>query len=551
MLEPTDIRLLSDYAERDDQDAFREIVSRHAGMVYSAALRHLGTSDLAKDVAQSVFSDLAKQAGAIAGRLRSGASLCGWLYQSARYAALNERRRERRRAARERDAMERMQDSAEGAGDWKVIAPVLDEAMEELQAEDRGVLLLRFFRRLDLRAVGEELGISDDAAQKRVSRAIERLREGLSKRGFKVAAGGLALSLKQNALQATPIGFESMVSNWAMLAGSTSSAGLATATTIATSVGQRLALAAAVCMAVAVGTVGSISLSRKRREARTLRDSLQSLSLRLEQIQSELTESTNRLAAISRRAADADRYQKDLEALQESMMRLRAEPRQGKEARQDLQASSEEAAWLRRVAELKARVATGPESRLPEAVLLQSEDWLNAARQNFDTEEEVQSALGRLRSNGERRFLDLAHRALVKFLEANHNEFPPDVESLVPYFETPIPDDVIGRYHVTASAQPYQSGDKAPHLAITLKSPDSPAVWTLNSNGVSGGNAETSQEMDMLAPAMKALFEATPEVNGRRVVSLEQLRDYVSTPEQKAALEKLMQLKNSGTPSAR
>src|SRR5262249_28471544 len=152
--------------------AFREIVARHADLVYSAALRRVSSPDLTRDVAQSVFTDLARKAGPLAKKLAENSSLVGWFYRSTRFAALKLLRDAGRRAAQERQAMEQLLINSESAADWERVRPLLDEAMDALNDEDREALLLRYFKQMDFRAVGCALGVSDDAAQKRVSRAV-------------------------------------------------------------------------------------------------------------------------------------------------------------------------------------------------------------------------------------------------------------------------------------------------------------------------------------------------------------------------------------------
>ena len=102
--------------------------------------------------------------------------------------------------------MEQLLTNSESAPDWELIRPALDEALDSLGDEDREALLLRYFKNQDFRAVGLALGVSDDAAQKRVSRAVERLREFFSKRGITVGAGGLAVLISANAVQSVPVG---------------------------------------------------------------------------------------------------------------------------------------------------------------------------------------------------------------------------------------------------------------------------------------------------------------------------------------------------------
>src|ERR1035437_5562021 len=77
----SDSELLARFARSRSEDAFAELVRRHVNLVYSAALRQVGgDGHLAQDVAQTVFSDLARKAPALARR----ATLTGWLYTSAR-----------------------------------------------------------------------------------------------------------------------------------------------------------------------------------------------------------------------------------------------------------------------------------------------------------------------------------------------------------------------------------------------------------------------------------------------------------------------------------
>src|SRR5690349_9331203 len=172
MPETSDAQLLREYVENGQEAAFREIVDRHADLVYSAALRQVQSRDLARDVTQGVFTDLARKAGPLVRKMSNDSSLVGWLYRSTRFAALNLLRDDRRRMANERQAMEQLMINSETGLEWEQIRPLLDEAMAELNEDEREALLLRYFKKLDLRSVGRALGVSDDAAQKRVSRAV-------------------------------------------------------------------------------------------------------------------------------------------------------------------------------------------------------------------------------------------------------------------------------------------------------------------------------------------------------------------------------------------
>jgi len=84
----SDSQLLREYAENGSEAAFSEIVARYTDLVYSSAVRQVGSPDLARDVAQSVFIDLARKAGSLARKLKENDTLIGWLYRGTRYDAL-------------------------------------------------------------------------------------------------------------------------------------------------------------------------------------------------------------------------------------------------------------------------------------------------------------------------------------------------------------------------------------------------------------------------------------------------------------------------------
>jgi RNA polymerase sigma factor (sigma-70 family) len=220
----SDVQLLRQYAGDKSEAAFGEVVHRYADLVYSAAWRQVGSADLAGEVAQNVFIDLARKAHSLAKSLREDASLAGWLFRATRYAALNLMREERRRHAREKEVMQELHPISETAPDWHSVAPLLDEAILTLDEQERDALLLRYFKNQDFRAVGAALGVSDDTAQKRVARSLEKLRETLQRRGVKTTNAALSAVLASHAVQAAPTG---LAAAWisASLAGATAGSG--------------------------------------------------------------------------------------------------------------------------------------------------------------------------------------------------------------------------------------------------------------------------------------------------------------------------------------
>jgi RNA polymerase sigma factor (sigma-70 family) len=247
-----DLDLLRQYAVGKSEDAFTALINRHLNLVYSAALRQVRSAQLAEEVAQSVFSDLARNAG----KLRPDTILTAWLYEVARRTAIDLVRKESRRQLRERAAVE-MTAMNSIASDWKQVEPLLDEAMDALDATDRAAILLRYFENKSLREVGQTLGTTDDAAQKRVSRAVERLREFFAKRGVSVGAGGLAAVIAANAVQAAPAGLAATIASAAVLAavGISASAGAGGTTGILGTLLQisRTKLAAGLAAMILVG----------------------------------------------------------------------------------------------------------------------------------------------------------------------------------------------------------------------------------------------------------------------------------------------------------
>ena len=215
----SDAQLLRAYAERGAEAAFTELVHRHTNLVYSAALRQVELPDAAAEIAQRVFIGLARGAQDLAHRLAADASLAGWLCRSARNLSLNHRRDEFRRQTRERQAMEQLISIPDAAPDWERLRRVLDDAMSELSEADYDALVLRFFQQQDFRTVGAALGVSDDTAQKRVTRALETLRDHLSRRGIRATAAALSLVITANAVQAAPAALAKTISAVAVAKG--------------------------------------------------------------------------------------------------------------------------------------------------------------------------------------------------------------------------------------------------------------------------------------------------------------------------------------------
>lgn len=214
--------LLREFGKTGSDTAFKELVRRYIDLVYSVAVRRVrGDAHRAEDVVQTVFTDLARKAGSLPEEVMLG----GWLHRHCCFVASNMMRAEFRRQAREQEAaqMQSLESGYDAA--WDEMAPVVDEAIQELEEPDRDALVLRYYERRDLRAVGGVLGISEDAAQKRVSRALEKLRGVLAQRGVAAGGAGLGGLLASHSVVAAPAGWAARASA-AALEGAGTKAGL-------------------------------------------------------------------------------------------------------------------------------------------------------------------------------------------------------------------------------------------------------------------------------------------------------------------------------------
>jgi RNA polymerase sigma factor (sigma-70 family) len=219
----SDWELLEDYVKRRSEAAFSELVRRHIDWVHSVALRRVGDPDLAEDIVQAVFVLLARKAAS----LRPGTLLGGWLFRTAGFMAKCSLRAESRRKNREEIASAMMTNAQPDESEllWERLVPCLDQAVAALPEADRSAVVLRYYEKRSLLEVGQHLGITEEAAKKRVSRAVEKLRALLIGRGVTLGGAMLAGFLAERTVQAAPAGLAANVLE-ASLAAAPSSAAL-------------------------------------------------------------------------------------------------------------------------------------------------------------------------------------------------------------------------------------------------------------------------------------------------------------------------------------
>jgi RNA polymerase sigma factor (sigma-70 family) len=474
-----DAELLRDYADRGEEAAFAELVHRHTNLVYSAALRQVESADAAAEIAQGVFIALASGARTLLRRLGPEASIAGWLCRVARNLSLNFRRDEFRRQTREKEAQ--FMSSSEPSPEWERVRRVLDEAMSNLNETDYDALVLRFFRNEDLRSVGASLGVTDDAAQKRVTRALEKLRGLLAKRRVGISAGALAALIGANAVQAAPAGLAvTMCASAALAGGAVSTSTFIAATkTIAMSTMQKTLIGLTLTALAATGIYEAHQASTMRERAVTLEQQQAPMAGQVEELQRERDEVVSRLKAMETNKIGAENGSSELSRLRGEVQRLRKDSKELEELRDGMASRGADPAieatlrsWAARASQMKERLERLPERRIPEINLLTEKEWLDAAK-NFpklETDDDYRRAFNAVRDGAKSEFGDLARKALRKYAAENDGLMPGDLSQLQGYFDKPVDDAVLQRYSLLESGKlrdadgKYLIGETAPSV---------------------------------------------------------------------------------------
>lgn len=202
----SDLELLREYSANGSESASSELVNRHVRLVYAVALRQVRDPSLAEDVTQAVFIILFRKAK----MFKRGGNLGGWLYRATCFAASDAMKKERRRIMREERALQMPHVSGDAAA-FEHAAALLDEGISALREKEREAVILRFFNNKSLSEVGEALGLSEDAARMRVSRALVQLRKFLTVRRVALPVGTIVGAMATQASQAAPAGLAGAV----------------------------------------------------------------------------------------------------------------------------------------------------------------------------------------------------------------------------------------------------------------------------------------------------------------------------------------------------
>ncbi|MGA2863840.1 MAG: sigma-70 family RNA polymerase sigma factor [Verrucomicrobiota bacterium] len=315
-----DMDLVREYVAGRSEPAFAALVSRHVNLVYSAALRRVGDAHLAEEITQAVFIILARKADSLGPKT----VLSGWLYRTAQYAAADALKIQRRRLRRQQEAyMQSTLLDAPADKSWEQLSPMLDEAMLRLGQADRDAVVLRFFEGRSLSEVGSALGTNEEAAKKRVHRALEKLRRFFMARGVALPATVIAGAVSAHAVHAAPLQLAAAVTAGA-LKGTVATASTLTLIqeTLKLMAWTKLKTAALAGVVVAASVVTPLVIQHQSRaRLRALDESVQQQSAQLAKAKAD----NDRLAGL---AAQAETSQAQADDLRRLRAQVGAGPRQ-------------------------------------------------------------------------------------------------------------------------------------------------------------------------------------------------------------------------------
>jgi RNA polymerase sigma factor (sigma-70 family) len=197
----TDSELLASFVRDRSEDALRTLFERYLKLVYAAAIRQVRDPAMAEDIVQGTFMALTDKAPRLSAR---GVVLPTWLLTVTHYAALNALKRRAVRLRYEKKGAI-MENQTPATVNSENLGSIIDAAMNLLSGSDRTAIAIFYLENRSLRDVAAELAVSEAAAQKRVGRALLRLRAILRQRGFTCPADALEASLhKCNAVVLPP-----------------------------------------------------------------------------------------------------------------------------------------------------------------------------------------------------------------------------------------------------------------------------------------------------------------------------------------------------------
>jgi hypothetical protein len=302
---------------------------------------------------------------------------------------------------------------------------------------------------------------------------------------------------------------------------------------------QKTLITAMLAAAVGTGIYEGRQVSSLRTQVQTLQQQQAPLAEQIRELQRERDDATNRLAMSEQANAQLKQNTAELLKLRGEMAPLKAAAVQPDN---DLTKTAAQS-WLSRVDQLKQRLTQDPTAKIPELQFVTEQDWLNAARGELHTEADYRRALSTLRSAGESKVGSMLKKALTGYMRSNSGQMPTDLAPLQPYFDSPVDDAILQRWEI-APAATIKSLGMGGDVIITQKAPVDDVFDTRYGIGPNGFGTTDFLSREV-APTMNPVWDAFKAAhNGEWPDNVSQLLPYATTPEQQAALQKLM-LKNS------
>jgi len=425
-------------------------------------------------------------------------------------------------------------------GVWNQIEPLLDEALRCLGKKEHDALVLRFFDGKELKQVGAAMGTTEDAARMRVRRSLEKLRKFFTRKGVVLSTASIAAAVAANSVQAAPAGLAATITAGALSGTTFTTAAVITATkSIAMTTLQKTVITTAIAVALGTGIYQARQSANARAEVQRLRQQSLPSTQQIQQLQHERDEIARQLASLREENEKLKTNADEILRLRSEVTRLRAQETGG--SMDPVESAAR--IWINRVSQLKQRLTQSPQAAIPELQLLTEEDWLAAVKgQPLETDTDYRRALSTLRRAAESKAVTLMQKALLQYASANNGQFPSDLYQLQTYSTVPLDAAIIDRWKIADKSAVPNVG--VGNIIVTQKAPvddvfDERLVFGLN------GEGETDFLTEQIGAVMNPVFEAYRTAhNGQWQTQFSQLLPYASTPEQQAALQKLM-LKSS------
>jgi RNA polymerase sigma factor (sigma-70 family) len=446
MADVSDMDLVREYADRNSEPAFAEMVRRHINLVYSVALRFTSHTQDAQDVTQAVFVILAQKAGG----LRATTILTGWLYETTRFTAMKFMRTRASRQLREQEAYMSTVNDSNSESVWRRLAPLLEEAMARLSEKERTLVALRYFENKSAAETATLLGIQEWAARKRVERAMEKLRQFFMKRGVAISGAAIAEAVSANSIQAAPAGLAATISASLFSGTAFTTTAVITATkTLAMTTLQKTIITAALAVIAGAGIFEAQQNSESQKQIQSLQQQQNSLNGQLEQSQRERDNATNLVGGLI-----AENARLKSNANEHELLKLRGEVTHLRtaNAQSDSNDPADQAAKVAatKVKQLKQWLEQNPNNKIPELQYLTAQEWLRSANYTADlkTDDDFDRATSQLRRDAKRKSANAIGEALANYIAGNNGQLPGDISQLEPYANPPIDGAMLQRYQL-------------------------------------------------------------------------------------------------------